>query len=89
MENADYLLCGDDPFSRTPYERGVFAREWRARTEPTADEIAIFKASTLGLRQCTEEFFRGVQLVDARPPSINIFQDDEVWMEWLPCLRNL
>ncbi|MDD3759752.1 MAG: hypothetical protein PHO57_02860 [Acidithiobacillus sp.] len=60
MENTDHLLSGYDMYSRTPYERGVFAKNWRYRKEPTAEEIAIFKASTLGWDKCMEEFYRGV-----------------------------
>lgn len=61
MENTDHLLNGSDIFTRTPYERGVFAYDWRYRKTPTAEELEIFKNSTMGLEQCLREFEKGVQ----------------------------
>lgn len=88
--NSDHLLTGADCFSRTPYERGVFAH-YRNRDEPLADELVIFCDSSQGFKSCLAEFQRGLEAGRQRAEKYQEMakKQDEVWLEWLDPLKHL
>ena len=91
MENTDYLLSGRDIDSRTPYERGRFARSWRDRSTPTGDEINLFKSSSKGFERCMEEFSRGVDDIMRRAieGAEVARRQNTIWLEYLTILKSM